>query len=99
MYILGAHIIATYSGKPFTEFVKERIFDPLGMTSTTYSTRVAERSGNLSDSFVVYGGAIRRTPFWLEDESISSLVAGPGGIISNTVDIVRFVISLLNATS
>ena len=88
MYVLGAHIISTYSGKPFTKFVKERIFDPLGMTSTTYSGKEAARSGNFSDSFTIYQNRVRRIPFWFEDESVSDFIAGAGGIISSTVDIV-----------
>ena len=37
MYVAAAHIIAVYSAQPFRDFVKERIFNPLNMTSTTYS--------------------------------------------------------------
>ncbi len=90
MYVVGAHIISTYSGKPFTRFAKERIFVPLGMTSTTYSGKEAARSGNFSQSFTIHEETIRRIPFSLEDESVSELIAGAGGIISNTVDIVGF---------
>ena len=90
MYILGAHIISTYSAKPFTRFVKERIFVPLGMTSTTYSGKEAARSGHFSHTFTVHEDTIRRIPFFFQDESVSELVAGLGGIISNTVDIVGF---------
>ncbi|KAI0742265.1 hypothetical protein C8Q80DRAFT_1272966 [Daedaleopsis nitida] len=35
MYMFGSHIIATFSGKTFEDFVKERIFKPLDVTATT----------------------------------------------------------------
>lgn len=88
MYVLGSHIISTYSGKPFTEFVRERIFVPLGMTSTTYSGKEAARTGNFSHTFTLHGTQIRRIPFLFDDDGISEFIAGPGGVISNTVDMV-----------
>ena len=77
-----------YSGIPFTSFVKERIFNPLGMTSTTYSPEEAAQSGNFSQPFTLYEGNIRRIPFSVENDTVEQLIAGPGGIISTTVDIV-----------
>lgn len=35
-YVLLTEIVARTSGMPFSEFARERLFDPLGMTSTTY---------------------------------------------------------------
>lgn len=92
MYVLGAHIISTFSGKPFTAFVKERIFVPLGMTSTTYSGKEAARSGHFSHAFSAHEDTTRRIPFSFEDESVSEFIAGPGGIISSTVDIVGYLL-------
>ncbi|KAH8093156.1 beta-lactamase/transpeptidase-like protein [Cristinia sonorae] len=91
MFILAAHIIATYSGKPYKTFVKERIFDPLGMSSTTFSAQEAERSGHFSQAFTTDN---RRIPFWLAD--IEELITGAGGIISNTVDMNKWLAMLLN---
>lgn len=81
----GAHIISTYSGKPYTEFIKERIWDRLNMSSTTFSASEAARSGKLAQTWT---GSGRRIPFWFPDEMIE-LNAGPGGIISSAVDLVR----------
>ena len=88
MYVVGAHIISTYSGKPFTQFVRERIFKPLKMTSTTYSGKEAKLTGNFSHAFTLHESNIRRIPFPFEDENISEFIAGAGGIISNTGDMV-----------
>ncbi len=90
MYVLGAHIITTYSGEPFTKFVKERIFIPLSMTSTTYSGKEAARSGHFSQAFTMHEDDIRRIPFLFEDETVSDFIAGPAGIISHTVATVGF---------
>ncbi|MGB0579437.1 MAG: penicillin-insensitive murein endopeptidase [Limisphaerales bacterium] len=46
-YVLLARIVEVVSGKPFHEFQKERIFDVLGMSNTTDSTRF-NGSGNMS---------------------------------------------------
>ena len=86
MYMLGQYVIDKYSGMSYPEFVKKRIFDPLGMTSTTFSTREAYESGRFSQFWADSNG--RRIPPWIRDEHIS-LLAGAGGIISDVGDMVR----------
>ncbi|KAF9233583.1 beta-lactamase/transpeptidase-like protein [Melanogaster broomeanus] len=82
MYMVGAHIIATYADKPYTSFVEERIFSPLGMTSSTFSPEKAESSGKFSQGWTKDG---RRLPEWFS-EYTAVLMAGPGGIISSAAD-------------
>ena len=84
MYTLGAHLIATYSGMPYPEFVSARIFKPLGMSSTTYSAKEASKNGLLTQAWTKFG---RRIPFWASDDLVDVL-AGPGGVISSVVDMV-----------
>lgn len=88
MYVLGSYIISTYAGKPFHEFVEERIFSPLNMTSTTYSGITASANGKFSQPFTFYLNETRRIPFAFNTQALSDVIAGPGGIISNTVDMV-----------
>jgi CubicO group peptidase (beta-lactamase class C family) len=59
---------------PFTRYVKEHIFEPLGMTSTTYSAQVANANGLLADGMarqlINTGGAPfipRAVPYFLPD--------------------------------
>lgn len=85
MYIIAAHIVSTYTGS-FTAFVKERIFDPLNMTSTTYSLSDAVRSGEITQAWTSIGNG-RRVPHWFDDE-VNQLLAGAGGIISSAADLV-----------
>lgn len=83
--MLGSHVISILSGMPYTEFVKQRIFDPLNMTHTVFSPSEASAKGLLTQSWTTFG---RRIPYWFGKESVP-LVAGPMGIISNALDLVR----------
>jgi CubicO group peptidase (beta-lactamase class C family) len=85
MYVTAAHIVSTYAGS-FTTFVKERIFDPLNMTSTTYSLSEAVRSGEITQAWTSMANG-RRIPHWFDDE-VNQLIAGAGGIISSAADMV-----------
>ena len=86
MYILTSHIVSLYSGKPYIEFVKERVFTPLNMSTTTFSEFEASQTGLLTHSFNAVVGS--RLPFWFPD-SVKVLNAGAGGVISSTRDLVR----------
>lgn len=85
MYVLGAHIVSKYSGKPYTTFVKERIFSPLNMSSTTFFAQEAMRFQHFSQAFTTHK---RRIPYWFEENSAAELIAGAGAILSTTVDMV-----------
>ena len=87
MYVVGAHVIATLSGVPFVEFVKDHILKPLRMTQSTYSIDEAAQSGKASETWTPFG---RRIPPWMEGLEIE-LLAGPGGLISNVKELVRVV--------
>jgi CubicO group peptidase (beta-lactamase class C family) len=84
MFMLSSYIISHYTGS-YTSFVKDRIFTPLNMTSTTFSLSEAVRSGEMTDA---WGNSGRRIPQWLADDQVE-LNAGPGGIISSGEDMVR----------
>ncbi|RPD58613.1 beta-lactamase/transpeptidase-like protein [Lentinus tigrinus ALCF2SS1-6] len=93
MYLVLPEVINRYSGKTFQEFVAERIFVPLNMTSTTYNLTAAEASGQLSQSFIFSG---RRIPMIFDGPVTANLVAGAGGIISNAIDMAKWAATLLN---
>lgn len=82
--MVAAHVIATYSGQSYTSFVEERIFAPLGMTSSTFSPTKAEASGNFTQGWTKEG---RRVPECFTEDTAFAM-AGPGGVISNAVDMV-----------
>lgn len=83
MYMTAAHMLDTYTGS-YPKYAAERIFSALGMNSTTFSPNEAAATGRLTQSWAAHG---HRIPYWLPEEVIS-LNAGPGGIITNVVDLV-----------
>lgn len=83
MYFVGSYIIETYSGESYAEFVKQRIFSPLNITTSGFSIREAEKTGSLTQ---VFAGK-RRVPFVVNDSNVR-LIAGAGGVISSAIDLV-----------
>jgi len=88
-YALLSLIVERISGKRFAEFLKENIFDRLGMTST-----VAYERGIASVPNRAYGHSFIEGK-WIEtDQSNTSAVLGDGGIYSNVEDMSRWISSL-----
>lgn len=92
MYMVLSDVVARLAGKPFEEYVQERLFDPVGMKSTTYSTLKATHSGHMSH---VWNSDGRRIPYAFPESAVS-IVAPAGGIITNIVDLSRWAATLLN---
>jgi CubicO group peptidase (beta-lactamase class C family) len=84
-YALLALLVENVSGRTFPAFLKERIFEPLGMTNT-----VAYVAGL---SFVpnrAYGYASERGGWELSDQNLTSAVLGDGGIYSSIADLFKW---------
>lgn len=88
----AAEVVAKLSGTNFTDYVQQRLFAPLEMNATTYSTLQATHSGHMSQYWNADG---RRIPYAFP-ESAEGIVAPAGGVISNIVDLSRWVGTLLN---
>jgi CubicO group peptidase (beta-lactamase class C family) len=84
-------IIERLSLKPYDAFVASRIFGPLGMNSTTYSPESAQSTGLHAHTFTPEG---RRIPNWFTEDDYR-LSTGPGGVISSTIDMVKWARLLL----
>lgn len=82
MYMLGSYLVEKYSDMTYTQFVKERIFRPLNMKSTTYVPSEAANTGKTTQTWTGFG---RRLPWWFTDDQVP-LNAGAGGVISNALD-------------
>lgn len=65
MYAVLSYIpTAVLPSKPnFTRYVKDSIFEPLGLNSTTYSFDVANETGNLADGFFKQRSNLSASPF------------------------------------
>ena len=84
-YAMLAMIVEKVSGKPFGEFLHERIFTPLGMKNTL----AYERGKNEVPQRAF--GYTNRDGRWIEaDQSSTSAVLGDGGIYSNVEDLARW---------
>ncbi|KAG2141566.1 beta-lactamase/transpeptidase-like protein [Suillus cothurnatus] len=92
MFMAAAHIIETYSAQTYISFVEDRIFTPLGMTSSTFSPAKAEETGRFTQGWAGNG---RLLPECFTEEVVP-LIAGPGGVISSAVDMSKWVAMWLN---
>jgi CubicO group peptidase (beta-lactamase class C family) len=94
MFAAVGYLIELQSGKTWEQFVREKIFDPLQMNSTSYSISDMLKRPEFGvgfterrDSFEIY-----RIPYY---EDISG-VAPCGAIVSNIEDMSHWLIALMN---
>src|SRR6266849_4418566 len=94
MFSAVGYIIELESGKTWEQFVRERIFEPLNMSSTTYTiSEMVKRPDHgvpfreKRDTFELY-----KIPYYEDTEG----VAPAGAIISNIEDMSHWVIALMN---
>lgn len=84
-YAMLAMIVEKVSGKPFGDFLRERIFAPLGMKHT-----LAYQKGKNEVPHRALGYT-RKANAWIEaDHSSTSAVLGDGGIYSNVEDLAKW---------
>ena len=84
-YAVLAMVIEKISGKSFAKFLKENIFDPLGMTET-----VAYEKNISTVNHRAYGYTLKNGEFVFTDQSITSAVLGDGGIYSSISDMYKW---------
>ncbi|OAX32863.1 beta-lactamase/transpeptidase-like protein [Rhizopogon vinicolor AM-OR11-026] len=92
MFMVAGHIVETYSGKTYTSFVEDRIFTPLGMSSSTFSPAKAAKTGKFTQGWTSSGRLLPE----LFPEDMVMLMAGAGGVISSAVDMSKWVALWLN---
>ena len=84
-YALLALTVEKISGKPFRDFLKDNIFQPLGMDNTI----AFEKDLNeIKDR--AYGYSIKDNIVEFVDQSITSAVLGDGGIYSSLNDLYKW---------
>jgi CubicO group peptidase (beta-lactamase class C family) len=79
MYIAAGQVVAKVSGRTWDEFIQERLFQPLGMTSSTTSIRQLNTAGDLAQPHADVNGTLRAVP-WRDIDN-----AGAAGSINSTV--------------
>ena len=95
--VLG-RLVEIWSGKPFEEFLEERIFRPLRMTDTMFWASTAEQRARLT---TVYGPAPGGGLVQVDTETLPfterpTLIEGAVGLLSTVPDYLRFSQMLLN---
>jgi len=91
-YALAGLLLESVTGEPFTEAMKHRLFDPLGMTRTTFSPAIA-MTYPLSQGHVLQqtGEVTVLRPY-----AQNSLGWPSGSLFSSGSDLARFVVAFLN---
>jgi CubicO group peptidase (beta-lactamase class C family) len=84
-YVVLGLIVAKVSGKPFEDFLQERIFKPLEMNHT-----LAYVSGKNQVTRRAYGHSKEGNVFRETDQSATSATLGDGGVYSNVEDLAKW---------
>lgn len=97
MYNTGSDVLGVLieraSGQPFETFLKERIFDPLGMNDTGFDV-IWDRIGRLATSYVIDpdsgAAAVYDEPDGGQWSRLPSFPSGGGGLVSTVDDFLAF---------
>jgi CubicO group peptidase (beta-lactamase class C family) len=103
------YLIGLISGMPFEQFLKERIFDPLGMNDTDFFVP-ADKAHRFAACYsadpqggMTFHAGVRKGGLTLQDDPATSsflappsLISGGGGLCSTAADYLTFCRALLN---
>ncbi len=84
-YALLAMIVEKISGQRFADFLRQNIFEKIGMENT-----VAYEKGISTVSNRAYGYALENGKLVPKDQSLTSAVLGDGGIYSSVIDLFKW---------
>jgi CubicO group peptidase (beta-lactamase class C family) len=93
--VLG-RLVEVVSGQSLDEFFQSRIFGPLGMTDTGFSTSDTDRLAAMYLPDAASGGIVRNEAFGALGKSRPACLSGGGGLVSSAGDYHRFTQMLLN---
>jgi len=103
------YLIGKISGQPFEQFLKQRIFDPLGMTDTDFHV-AADKAHRFAACYsadpqggMTFHATERKGTLTLQDDPATSsfleppsFISGGGGLCSTVADYLTFCRALLN---
>lgn len=92
MFIAAGYLVECVTGQSWEEFVAERIFTPLGMTSSTTRIEDSRATGDYALPYQEKGGEIVEIPFYDQWQ----ITCPAGGINSNLEDIAHWLRFQLN---
>ena len=93
-----AYLVELLSGKPFDQYLKENIFDPLGMAQTRYVVPESDRKRFAAMYFTNKEGKISRLPDEVDGFNTKDWPLKPGGygLTSTIDDYMKFARMLVN---
>ncbi|HEX8984565.1 MAG TPA: serine hydrolase [Bryobacteraceae bacterium] len=91
LYLVAGQLIPAVTGKTWDDFVKERIFTPLGMTSTVTTTGALRAAPDVAAPHARAGGKLEA----IGDEDVDNN-APAGSIASSVSDMAKWMIAQLN---
>lgn len=91
MFLAAGQLVAKVSGKSWDEFVRQRIFTPLGMTASSTSIKDLKNSDNVASPHAKIEDKVEVIP-WRNIDNI----APAGSINSNVLDMAQWVRLQLN---
>ena len=91
---VAGYLIEVISGKPLDQFLKERLFDPLGMMDTGFYVP-EDKLERLTEVYKIDDGKLTKTTQKVRTEP-PSMFSGGGGLVSTMDDYTNFAVMLLN---
>jgi CubicO group peptidase (beta-lactamase class C family) len=91
LYLVAGQVVAAVYGKSWDDFIKERIFVPLGMTASNTSVKDLRPGGNFVSPHQKVEGRLQPVPYMNIDNT-----APAGSINSNVADMAKWVIAQLD---
>jgi D-alanyl-D-alanine carboxypeptidase len=88
-YMLLGHVVAKVSGKPFGQFLKERILDPLGMTHSTFEPGPEVKGQTKGYTSFALG------PLEPAEPEASGWLHAAGGLWASAPDLARWDLALM----
>ncbi len=92
LYIVAGEVVRAVAGQTWDDFVKQRIFTPLGMTETGTTIAFFTASPNAASPHGVDNGKLQVVPLDSADN-----IAPAGGIVSNVTDLAKWVLCRLDS--
>ena len=95
MFTVASHLVEVKSGNPFSTFLRERFFEPLGMASTYLQASAAISSGQ-GDRIASGHQFDDKTGRWDDFDAFDAPEAqGAGSIVTSSADYIKYVQAML----
>lgn len=94
MYMTAGYLVGQIAGSSWEEFVKQEIFNPLGMEDSNFSVIDVQKAADFAIPYIKKDDEIKQTPFLNQD------AIGPAGSInSNVTDMAKWLLLHLNQSN